>query len=66
VSFEEVNQLLESSRGPMAVVTHAGVLRVVMRRLCGCSDEEAWQQTRPYCSVVRYELRNPGAKGENE
>jgi broad specificity phosphatase PhoE len=64
--LQEVNQLLESSRGPMAVVTHAGVLRVVMRRLCGCSDEEAWQQTRPYCSVVRYESRNLGAKGENE
>jgi broad specificity phosphatase PhoE len=67
--LQEVNQLLESSRGPMAVVTHAGVLRVVMRHLCGCSDEEAWQQTRAYCSVVRYESRasrNLEAKGENE
>jgi alpha-ribazole phosphatase len=64
--LQEVNHLLDSSRGPMAVVTHAGVLRVVLRHLCGCSDEEAWQQTRPYCCVVRYELRNPEAKGENE
>jgi broad specificity phosphatase PhoE len=64
--LQEVNHLLDRSRGPMAVVTHAGVLRVVLRRLCGCSDEEAWQQTRPYCCVVRYELRNPEAKGENE
>jgi alpha-ribazole phosphatase len=64
--LQEVNHLLDSSRGPMAVVTHAGVLRVVLRHLCGCSDEEAWQQTRPYCCVVRYELRNPEAKGDNE
>jgi alpha-ribazole phosphatase/probable phosphoglycerate mutase len=53
--LEEVNGLLESNRDPIAVVTHGGVLRVVLRHLCGCSDEEAWQQTRAYCSVVRYE-----------
>jgi alpha-ribazole phosphatase len=64
--LQEVNQLLDSSRGSMAVVTHAGALRVVMRHLCGCSDSEAWQQTRPYCCVVRYESRNPEAKGENK
>ena len=43
------------NRGPIAVVTHGGVLRVVLRHLCGCSDEEAWQQTRTYCCIVRYE-----------
>ncbi len=53
--LEEVNHLLDINRGPIAVVTHAGVLRVVLRHLCGCSDEEAWQQTRAYCCVVRYE-----------
>jgi broad specificity phosphatase PhoE len=37
------------------VVTHGGVLRVVLRHLCGQSDEEAWQQTRAYCCIVRYE-----------
>jgi alpha-ribazole phosphatase len=64
--LQEVNQLLDINRGPMAVVTHAGVLRVVLRHLCGCPDEAAWQQTRTYCSVVRYESRNLEAKGENE
>ena len=28
--MEEVNHLLDRSRGPIAVVTHAGVLRVVL------------------------------------
>ena len=58
--LEEVNLLLDGNPGPIAVVTHAGVLRVVLRHLCGCSEPEAWRQTRPYCCVVRYE-----AKGEN-
>jgi alpha-ribazole phosphatase len=53
--LEEVNGLLESNRETIAVVTHGGVLRVVLRHLCGCSDEEAWQQTQAYCCVVRYE-----------
>jgi alpha-ribazole phosphatase len=53
--LEEVDRLLGDNRGPIAVVTHGGVLRVVLRRLCGCSDEEAWQQTRAYCCIVRYE-----------
>jgi alpha-ribazole phosphatase len=56
----EVEHLLECTRGPIAVVTHAGVLRVVLQHLCGCSDAEAWQQTQPYCCVVSVE-----AKGES-
>jgi alpha-ribazole phosphatase len=58
--LREVNHLLDCNRGPIAVVTHGGVLRVILRHLCGCSDSQAWQQTRPYCCVVRYE-----AKGES-
>jgi broad specificity phosphatase PhoE len=53
--LEEVHCLLERDPGPMAVVTHAGVLRVVLRHLCGCSESEAWQQTQSYCCVLRYE-----------
>ena len=59
--LEEVHCLLERDPGPIAVVTHAGVLRVVLRHLCGCSESEAWQQTKSYCCVVRYE-----AKGESK
>ncbi len=53
--LEEVHRLLDDNSGPIAVVTHAGVLRVVLQHLCGCSDEEAWQQTQEYCCIVRYE-----------
>ncbi len=59
--LEEVHALIERDPGPMAVVTHAGVLRVVLRHLCGCSEPEAWQQTQSYCCVVRYE-----AEGESK
>lgn len=51
--LEEVNHLLDC--GPIAVVTHAGALRVVLQHLCGCSEREAWEQTREYCCVIRYE-----------
>ena len=57
----EVKDLIGRDADPIAVVTHAGVLRVVLRHLHGRSEQEAWQQTQPYCSVVRYE-----AKGESQ
>jgi alpha-ribazole phosphatase len=59
--LDEVNDLIGCAADSIAVVTHAGVLRVVLRHLQGCSEQEAWQQTQPYCCVVRYE-----AKGENK
>jgi broad specificity phosphatase PhoE len=58
--LEEIDHLLDHNPGPIAVVTHGGVLRVVLRHLFGCSDHEAWQQTPPYCCVMRYEVN----KGE--
>jgi len=51
----EVNHLMNCSPGPIAVVTHGGVLRVVLRHLCGYSEPKAWQETQQYCCVVRYE-----------
>jgi broad specificity phosphatase PhoE len=38
----------------IAVVTHAGVIRTVLCALQGCSEEDAWEQTKSYCSVVRH------------
>jgi alpha-ribazole phosphatase len=38
----------------IAVVTHAGVLRTVLCALHGCSESNAWEQTRSVCSVVRH------------
>jgi alpha-ribazole phosphatase len=52
--LEEVHRLLDGNPGPIAVVTHGGVLRVVLRHFCAYSEEEAWQQTRAHCCIVRY------------
>jgi alpha-ribazole phosphatase/probable phosphoglycerate mutase len=41
----------------IAVVTHAGVIRTVLCALDGSCDEDAWQQTRPYCSIIRHTPR---------
>jgi alpha-ribazole phosphatase len=40
----------------IAVVTHAGVLRTVLCALHGCSEDDAWEQTRSYCSIVRHPI----------
>jgi alpha-ribazole phosphatase len=48
--------MMKAKEGGIAVVTHGGVQRTVLRRLCGCSEEEAWEQTRLYCSIVRYKI----------
>jgi alpha-ribazole phosphatase len=44
----------EAAECRIAVITHAGVLRTVLRALHGCSEDHAWAQTRSYCSVVRH------------
>jgi broad specificity phosphatase PhoE len=49
------NLLSASSERCAAVVTHAGVMRVVLRSLCGLNEQEAWERTRAYCGNFRYE-----------
>jgi alpha-ribazole phosphatase len=44
---------LSESRS-IIVVSHAGVMRVVLRNLCGFDEKTAWALTRPYCCTVRY------------
>jgi broad specificity phosphatase PhoE len=53
--LNKVNQLLEGSQGCAAVVTHAGVMRVVLRSLCGLDEQEAWDRTKKYCGFFRCE-----------
>ena len=36
-----------------AIVSHAGVLRVILTRRFMMNDEDAWRQTSSYCSVFR-------------
>jgi broad specificity phosphatase PhoE len=38
-----------------AVVTHAGVMRVVLRSLCSLDEQDAWERTRSYCGFFRYQ-----------
>ncbi|HEY1766248.1 MAG TPA: histidine phosphatase family protein [Terracidiphilus sp.] len=38
-----------------AVVTHAGVMRVVLRSLCGFGEQEAWEWTSAYCGFFHYQ-----------
>jgi broad specificity phosphatase PhoE len=40
-----------------AVVTHAGVMRVVLHSLCGLEKQEAWERTKAYCGFFRYPPR---------
>jgi broad specificity phosphatase PhoE len=56
--LSEVKHLLEiTSQRCAAVVTHAGVMRIVLRSLCGLEEQEAWERTKTYCCVVRYQPR---------
>jgi len=45
--IDELLMLAEQKR--VAVVTHGGVLRVVLRALHGCCEQEAWSRTKSYC-----------------
>lgn len=50
-----VTEAENKDRG-IAVITHAGVLRTVMCKLLARSEEEAWNLTRSYCSIVPYRV----------
>jgi broad specificity phosphatase PhoE len=62
--LEEVRILsmeTEAAGRRAAVVTHAGVLRTVLRVLRGYSEVDAWEQTRSYCSIVRHTSAVPSS-----
>jgi broad specificity phosphatase PhoE len=44
----------QTTKKNIAVVTHAGVLRTVLRSLNYCSQDDAWRQTKTYCAIVRH------------
>jgi broad specificity phosphatase PhoE len=47
--------VLSSQTECAAIVTHGGVMRVVLRSLCGLDEQEAWARTSAYCGVFRYQ-----------
>ena len=52
----QINLLLAvSAQRCGAVVTHAGVMRVVLRCLCALDEQEAWERTKAYCGFFRYQ-----------
>jgi broad specificity phosphatase PhoE len=53
--LNKVNHLQAAPQTCAAVVTHAGVMRVVLRSLCGLDEQEAWDRTKEYCGFCRYE-----------
>ena len=59
----EVDRIRSLSAGhTVAVVTHAGVLRIVLQTLFACSDRQAWELTKPFCAAFLY--KGPGAPPE--
>ena len=53
----EIAPLLSlAERQRIAVVTHAGVMRTVLRSLHGCSEQEAWEKTNSYCCTFSYPI----------
>jgi broad specificity phosphatase PhoE len=38
----------------LAVVTHGGVMRMVLRNLMNYTEQQAWELTKPYCCFFSY------------
>lgn len=51
--LQTMDGLLREETRPMAVVSHAGVMRVVMQHLLGYSADACLSLTKEYCCVVR-------------
>lgn len=51
---------------PVAIVSHGGVMRVVLERLFGYAQAEAWELTKEYGCVIRCPLVERGAAGGSE
>jgi alpha-ribazole phosphatase len=53
--LNEVDRLCDLAADKrIAVVTHGGVLRIVLSSLLGHTEEQAWELTKPYCSFFTY------------
>ncbi len=50
----------------LAVVTHAGVLRIILGRLQNYSASEAWQRTANYCCIVPHTIEASSLESHHE
>jgi alpha-ribazole phosphatase len=48
------HRLSQTKPSLIAVVTHAGVMRKILRTLCGLDEKTLWALTKPYCCTFRY------------
>ncbi len=46
----------------VAVVTHGGVMRVVLQELCGKGSQDGWSLTNSYCSSFLYSSTPPSVE----
>ncbi len=63
VRTEIASLLEEAKKSPIAVVTHAGFIRVVLTKRCELSAQPAWDRTRNYGSVVEIDTSHIDAAG---
>jgi broad specificity phosphatase PhoE len=54
VITEARHLLMLAGQGSLAVVTHAGVMRAVLRTLSGLDERVAWERTKSYCCFFKY------------
>jgi alpha-ribazole phosphatase len=53
--LQAIQQLLtQTTDQDAALVTHAGVMRVILQTLCGVDQQQAWDLTKSYCSFFEY------------
>ena len=50
--------LAEAMKSPIVVVTHASFIRVVLTNWCGVSEQDAWNRTKEYGSIVALDTRH--------
>jgi alpha-ribazole phosphatase len=59
----------QATQSPIAVVTHAGFIRLLLTKWCRISEPEAWDRTKDYGSVVALDInqidRNPHESSES-
>ncbi len=53
--LDEITALIKhGNHKSAAVVTHAGVMRVILSDLCGLDEQDAWNRTSQYCCSFLY------------
>ena len=55
--------LEELTKSPIAAVTHAGFIRVVLTNWCGVSEQEAWDRTKENGSIVALDISHVDRTG---